>query len=98
MDINIFQLAMEEQSGGGRGVVATVKRDWPKIWPPQLEGNRMYAFDCFAKFWGRASPADSMSQHGCVVFFDVWIVGGSVLGRSALKPCALRTGALEACG
>ncbi|CAE7345622.1 PHOT1 [Symbiodinium natans] len=53
MDINIFQLAMEEQSGGGRGVVATVKRDWPKIWPPQLEGNRMYAFDCFAKFWGR---------------------------------------------
>ncbi|CAE6966050.1 rpsI, partial [Symbiodinium sp. KB8] len=53
MDINIFQLAMEEQSGGGRGVVATVKKDWPKIWPPQLESNRMYAFDCFAKFWGR---------------------------------------------
>ena len=57
MDINIFQLAMEEQSGGGRGVVATVKKDWPKIWPPQLESNRMYAFDCFAKFWGRALPA-----------------------------------------
>ena len=53
MDINIFQLAMEEQSGGGRGVVATVKRDWPKLWPAQLESNRMYAFDCFAKFWGR---------------------------------------------
>ena len=75
MEINIFQLAMQEQSqigqvralcvacscrpsfrscsqslalhrssqeqdSGGRGVVATVKRDWARIWPADMEGNR----------------------------------------------------------
>lgn len=53
MDINIFQLAMEEQNSGGRGVVATIKKDWPRLWPPQMESNRMYAFDCFTSFWAR---------------------------------------------
>jgi len=53
MDINIFQLAMQEQDAGGKGVVATVKKDWPRIWPAQMEGNRMYAFECFTNFWTR---------------------------------------------
>ena len=53
IDINIFQLAMQEQDAGGRGVVATIKKDWSKIWPPQMESNRMYAFECFTNFWTR---------------------------------------------
>jgi len=30
----------QEQDAGGKGVVATVKKDWPRIWPAQMEGNR----------------------------------------------------------
>lgn len=52
-DINILQLASAEQSGGGRGVLQTIKKDWPRIWPEALEAERMVSFDTFTAFWGR---------------------------------------------
>jgi len=52
-DINIFKLAMDEQQGGGRGVLQTIRKDWPRIWPEELEEQRMTSFDTFTAFWKR---------------------------------------------
>lgn len=52
-EIKIFQLALEEQQGGGRGVLRTVRRDWARIWPEELDAERLSAFDLFTAFWKR---------------------------------------------
>lgn len=52
-DINVLKLATEEQKGGGRGVISTIRKDWPRIWPEALESERMVAFDTFTEFWKR---------------------------------------------
>jgi len=52
-DINIFKLAMDEQQGGGRGVLQRIRKDWPRIWPEALEAERMVSFDAFTAFWQR---------------------------------------------
>jgi len=51
--INIFQLAVQESQGGGRGVLGTVKQDWSKIWPLALDSQRLAAFTTFSAFWTR---------------------------------------------
>lgn len=53
MNINVFQLALEEQQKGGRGVLMTIRKDWPRIWPENMDSDRMAAFDQFADFWKR---------------------------------------------
>lgn len=51
--VNIFQLAMEEQKGGGRAVLRQIRKDWSRIWPEKLDEDRMIAFDTFSTFWKR---------------------------------------------
>lgn len=51
-EINVFELAMKEREGG-QGVLGQVKRDWGKLWPAAMDGQRMLAFNTFQAFWGR---------------------------------------------
>lgn len=62
MDINIFQLALQEQQGGGRAVLSTVRKDWPRLWPQELEAERMSAFDSFTDFWKRLDRSKLMDS------------------------------------
>ncbi|CAK0840630.1 unnamed protein product [Prorocentrum cordatum] len=51
--MNIFRLAELERSKGGQGVMTTLRQDWPRIWPKELEEGRFAAFDKFQRYWGR---------------------------------------------
>merc|ERR1711920_5732 len=52
-NMNIFRLAELERSKGGQGVMTTIRKDWPRIWPKELEEERFAAFDKFSRYWGR---------------------------------------------
>lgn len=62
MEINIFQLALEEQQGGGRAIINTLRRDWGRIWPEELESERMDAFATMTSFWGRLDRSKIMDK------------------------------------
>jgi len=51
--MNIFRLAELERSQGGSGVIATIRKDWPRIWPSGRDTERFSAFEQFSRFWGR---------------------------------------------
>lgn len=51
--INLFELAKEEQEGGGRQIMRKLKKEWTRIWPDQLDAERLTAFDLFSTFWKR---------------------------------------------
>lgn len=50
-NLNVFNLVAEEQQSGGRGIIRTVRREWPRIWPERMEEMRMDAFEIFTAFW-----------------------------------------------
>lgn len=51
--MNIFRLAELERAKGGQGVMTTIRKDWPRIWPSELVDERFAAFDKFQRYWGR---------------------------------------------
>lgn len=53
MNVNLMGWAIDEQKGGGKAVMASIKKDWPRIWPTGLDSDRLGAFDTFSNFWER---------------------------------------------
>lgn len=51
--LSVFRIAELEREKGGGGVMATIKKDWSRIWPESLESERTNAFEQFKRFWGR---------------------------------------------
>lgn len=58
--VNLLNLAMEEQQGGGKAMMKTLRQDWNRIWPEQLEAERLPAFDLFSAFWKRLDQSRLM--------------------------------------
>ncbi|CAE8609697.1 unnamed protein product [Polarella glacialis] len=56
-DINLFNLAMQEQEGGSRAIMKTLKKEWSRIWPEELDEERLPAFDLFQSFWKRVDQS-----------------------------------------
>eukprot|EP00933_Yihiella_yeosuensis_P045376 TRINITY_DN40747_c0_g1_i1.p1 TRINITY_DN40747_c0_g1~~TRINITY_DN40747_c0_g1_i1.p1 ORF type:complete len:361 (-),score=73.65 TRINITY_DN40747_c0_g1_i1:271-1353(-) len=60
--VNLAEWAAQEQQGGGRGLMRTVKKEWPRIWPSELESERMPAFELFALFWTRVDQSSLIDR------------------------------------
>lgn len=55
--VNFFQLAAQEQEGGGRKVLNSLRKDWGRIWPEVAEEERKDAYDAFCRFFERLDRA-----------------------------------------
>jgi len=49
-DLDLLQIAQLEQKGGGKMVIQKVRKDWPRIWPEDLEEERLDAFEVVSRF------------------------------------------------
>lgn len=52
-DLNVFEISQVEKEEGRRAVAKIMRRDWSRIWPKQLEADRLEAFELFSAFWRR---------------------------------------------
>lgn len=50
---NLLELADLERSGGIRQVMNKFKTDWGRIWPEEMDSDRLRAFEVFSSFWSR---------------------------------------------
>mmetsp|Transcript_39465 Transcript_39465/g.85145 ORF Transcript_39465/g.85145 Transcript_39465/m.85145 type:complete len:383 (+) Transcript_39465:80-1228(+) len=56
-DLNIFEFSALEKEEGRRAVSKILRRDWSRIWPKQLEAERIEAFELFSAFWRRVEQS-----------------------------------------
>jgi len=52
-DANILELADLERSGGIRQVMNKFRKDWSRIWPEEMDSDRLRGFEVFSSFWSR---------------------------------------------
>lgn len=50
---NVWQLMNDDRLGRGAKVTSDFRKDWPNIWPTQLDDLRVESFETFVRFWNR---------------------------------------------
>lgn len=56
-DLNVFEISAVEKDEGRRAVSKIIRRDWSRIWPKQLDSERLEAFELFSAFWRRVEQS-----------------------------------------
>lgn len=77
-EVDIYDLIELDQEGDGKGIAATVRRDWGRIWPDELEEKRMEGYNRFISFWSRLGSSKVLDM----VVSDVY--PGIKLGKAGI--------------
>jgi len=55
--LNIWEMSKIEKEQGRQAVAKIIRRDWPRIWPKELEDSRVEAYEVFSAFYRRVEQS-----------------------------------------